>query len=245
MYGAVALVLIALTIWLEDSVLGFEEDVVRLFDFVSPAVERMLHGALEWVSLCISARSSSGRWRRDGSGCSAYVAVAYAVAGGLMWLVLQLLDRADPTIVVNEVAERAGLSGATTSGEIGFAQFAAAFVVVGPFVSTRWRRAGAIALAVLVLMRFIVGYYLPGNVVVSIPVGATIGAAVLLAFGRPDRRPTMAAIGSALANAGSAGARRCTRPPSTPAARRRTSRRSTTARACSSRCSASPSGRPT
>ena len=90
-------------------------------------------------------------------------------------------------------------------------------------MSTRWRRAGAIALAVLVLLRFIVGYYLPGNVVVSIPVGAAIGAAVLLAFGRPDRRPTMAAIGSALATRGLP-VPSCTRPPSTRAARRRTSR---------------------
>jgi uncharacterized protein (TIRG00374 family) len=201
-YGAVALVLIALTIWLEDSVLGFEEDVVRLFNFISPAVERMLHGALEWVSLCISGAILVWTLATRQFRLLGYVVIAYAVAGALMWLALQLLDRADPTIVVNEVAQRAGLSGASTSGEIGFAQFAAAFVVLGPFVSTRWRRAGAIALAVLVLLRFIVGYYLPGNVVVSIPVGAAIGAGVLLAFGRPDRRPTMAAIGSALANAG-------------------------------------------
>ena len=75
-------------------------------------------------------------------------------------------------------------------------------MVLGPFVSARWRRAGAIALAILVLVRFIVGYYLPGNVVVSIPLGAAVGAGVLLAFGRPDRRPTMAAIAQALGNAG-------------------------------------------
>jgi undecaprenyl-diphosphatase len=119
-----------------------------------------------------------------------------------MWLVLQLLDREDPTLLVNEIAERAGLSDVHTSGEIGFAQFAAAFVVLGPFVSKRWRRAGAISLTVLVLLRFLVGYYLPGNVIVSIPLGAAVGAAVLLVFGRPDRRPTIAAIAQALASAG-------------------------------------------
>ena len=156
--------------------LGFEQDVVRVFDFISPSVERVLHGALEWVGLCISGAILiwtlvTRRFRLLG-----YVAVAYAVAGGLMWVVLQLLDREDPTLLVNEIAQRAGLSDATTSGEIGFAQFAAAFVVLGPFVSARWRRAGAIALAVLVLVRFIVGYYLPGNVVVSIPFGAAVGA---------------------------------------------------------------------
>ena len=136
-YAAVALLVIALTLWVEDSVLGFEQDVVRVFDFISPSIERVLHGSLEWLGLCISGAILiwtlvTRRFRLLG-----YVAVAYAVAGGLMWIVLQLLDREDPTLLVNEIAQRAGLSDATTSGEIGFAQFAAAFVVLGPFVSSR------------------------------------------------------------------------------------------------------------
>src|SRR5215213_5295425 len=201
-YGVVALLLIALTIWLEDSVLGFEEDFVRLFDLISPAVERVLHGFLEWIGLCISGAILIWTLATRHFRLLGYVAVAYTVAGVLMWLVLQLLDRDDPTVLVNPIAERAGLSDATTSGEIGFAQFAAAFVVLGPFVSTRWRRTGAIALALLVLVRFLVGYYLPGNVIVSLPLGAAIGTGVLLAFGRPDRRPTRSAITAALADAG-------------------------------------------
>ena len=43
----------ALTIWVEDSVLGFEQDVLRLFDFLSPTVERVLHGSLEWIGYAV------------------------------------------------------------------------------------------------------------------------------------------------------------------------------------------------
>ena len=46
--------MIALTIWLEDSVLGLERDIIALLDFLTPAVERVLHGALEWCVALIT-----------------------------------------------------------------------------------------------------------------------------------------------------------------------------------------------
>jgi glycosyltransferase 2 family protein len=201
-YGVVAVLLIALTIWVEDSLLGFEQDLLRLFDFLSPAVERVLHGALEWIGLCIAAALLAWTLATRRYRLLLYVAIAYAVAGGLMWAALRLLGREDPVLVVNEIAARAGVSDATSSGETGFAQFAAAFVVLGPFVSARWRQTGAGLLAFLVLIRFLVASTLPGNVLVSIPLGATVGAAILLALGRPDRRPTENAIRLALDHAG-------------------------------------------
>ena len=39
--------LIAITVVLERAVLGVEEDIVELFGFLSPSVERVLHGAVE------------------------------------------------------------------------------------------------------------------------------------------------------------------------------------------------------
>ena len=57
-YTAVALLLIALTIWVEDSVLGFEEDIVRLFNFISPS-DRAGAARLPGVDRAVHLRAPS------------------------------------------------------------------------------------------------------------------------------------------------------------------------------------------
>ena len=58
------------------------------------------------------------------------------------------------------------------------------------------------SLAVLVLLRLLASAQLPADVVVALPLGAAVGAGVLLAFGRPDHRPTLTAIRIALTESG-------------------------------------------
>ena len=201
-YAALTLALAALTIWVADSVLGFEQDVLRLFDFLSPTVERILHGSLEYLGYALGLIAFSVPLITRRYRLFAYLITANAVALGLMWLVLAGINREEPTLLVNEIASRAGITASTSSGELGFATLSASFVVLAPFVSGRWRRAGMLSIAALVMIRFLVAFHLPGNVVVAIPLGATVGTAVLLAFGRPDRHPTLNAIRRALGAAG-------------------------------------------
>ena len=201
-YAAAALLVVALTIGVEDAVRGFESDLIRLFDFVTPTIERVLHGVLEWSGLCIAAAILVWTLLTKQYRLLGYTAVAYLVGGVAMWGALALVNRDAPAQVVSEIASRAGVTASASSGEIGFAQLAAAFVVIGPFVSSRWRNAGAVTLGVLVLVRFVVGSHLPANVVLAIPLGAAIGAAILLVLGRPDRRPTEHAIAVALRETG-------------------------------------------
>ena len=78
----------------------------------------------------------------------------------------------------------------------------ASFIVLGPCVVLRWRRAANIGITVLVVIRLFVSYNLPGTLIMALPSGATIGAAVLYASGRPDRRPSAAGISKALINDG-------------------------------------------
>ena len=201
-YALVTVAVVAITIALEDSVVGFEEDVLRVFDVLSPAVERVLHGSLEWIGLVVTIAVwlvplVTKRYRLFG-----YIAVANAVAYVLMWAVLRLIDRELPEQLVNDLALRAGVGDATTTNEQAFAQLAASFTVLAPFVSVRWRRAGMASLVVLVVLRFLASAQLPADVVVALPLGAAVGAGVLLAFGRPDHRPTLTAIRIALTESG-------------------------------------------
>lgn len=117
---------------------------------------------------------------------------------GAHWLV----DRNVSTEAANELAARAGITNDVSSSVVGLAQLSALFITVGPFVTRRWRRAGGLIMATVVLLRLLVSAELPSDVLLALPLGATCGTAVLLAFGRPDRRPTLEAIATALGEAG-------------------------------------------
>lgn len=202
-FAVLTLVFIAVTIWLEDAVIGVEEDIVELFGFLSPSIERVLHGGIEIVAALIGVvvylvPIVTRRYRLFG-----YIALASISSFAVMSLAQWLVDRETAPGVINELALRAGITdGGTASGAVGLAQMAAMFIVVGPFVTRRWRRAGVITLAVMFIVRLLVSVRLPAEVFLSIPLGAFCGTAVLLALGRPDRRPTLPAIRAALANAG-------------------------------------------
>ncbi len=201
-FAVISLIALGLTIGVEDAILGFEEDLVALFGFLTPAIERIVQGALEIlivVAMLIVylVPLVTRRYRVFG-----YVLAASALSYVLMTLVTRLVDRTGSDEVINEIAQRAGVTDDVSSGVIGLAQLSAAFIVVGPFVSRRWRRAGSITIGVALLGRLLVSTSLPAEALVALPLGAMCGTAALLAFGRPNRRPTLAGIAAALAGAG-------------------------------------------
>jgi undecaprenyl-diphosphatase len=201
-FAALTVLLLALTIGVEDAILGFEEDVVELFGFLTPAVERVLGGTLEIVSIVVSlcvylVPLFTRRYRLFG-----YIMAAAASAFALMSLAMIVIDRNVDSAVANELAQRAGLRTDNASGPIGLAQMAAMFIVVRPFVGRRWRNAGIGTITAVTLTSLLVSTELPVELVLALPLGALCGSAVLLAFGRPDRRPTLAAIRAALDDAG-------------------------------------------
>lgn len=201
-FAFVALVLLAITKWVEDSILGFEEDLLELASFLTPSIERVLFGALAVISgvvglLVFAAPFATRRYRLFG-----YVFVSNTVVWALVALVEWWLARGDQTIVTNRIALRAGLSPSDTAASLSVAQLAASFVVLGPFVGRRWRRAGLVTLCVITVLHVVVAVHLPANVFVALPLGAAVGAAALFAFGRPDRRPTDRAIVAAMGDAG-------------------------------------------
>lgn len=201
-FASIALVLLALALWVEDSILGLEEDLIELLGFLDPSIERVLHGSIELVLALIMVGVwlvplVTRRYRLFG-----YIATASLLALVSMTLVDWLVERQTSTVLTNTLAARAGLDADVSSGVVGLAQLAAVFIAVGPFVTRRWRRAGAVTIGVVFLVRLLVSVRLPVDALVALPIGATCGAAVLFAYGRPDRRPTRGALAAALADAG-------------------------------------------
>ena len=110
------------------------------------------------------------------------------------------MDRATARSLLTTVVDRFG---ATSQGSLNLwtlAQLTSSFVILAPFVGRRWRQAGMVILGVLVLGRIVLVSGLPAEIFLVVAIGATVGVAVLLAFGRPNRRPTVAAVEAALAS---------------------------------------------
>ena len=192
----------ALLVGIEREVLPLERDAAELVDRLPTTVDRIVQGALEWIGFVILGvivvvPLATRRFRLFG-----YVLLADVLAIAAMALVLWPLNGREARAIVHELTTHDGITTSLTSGEVGIAVWAASFVVLAPFVPRRIRRAGAAGLAVVVLLRLVVHATLVGNVLLAIPVGALAGTAVLLALGRPERRPSGSAVRLALVTNG-------------------------------------------
>jgi hypothetical protein len=199
-FSLATLLLVVLAKWSRDAVLPLENDLIQRLSFFTPAVERILAGALTLVVL-VSVTAAwavplvTRRYRLFG-----YLLVGDVLVSLLLRGVEWFLDRGDPDFLMREVAQRAGVDSPLTV--YGIAQTATSFVVLGPFVSRRWRRAGAVLLTLITLLRLLVPVTLPATVAVALGLGAAVGSGTLLMFGRPSGRPTRTAIAAALTSSG-------------------------------------------
>jgi undecaprenyl-diphosphatase len=192
--------LLALTRWAEGTVRAFESDVVALFGGLNPSVERALSQTLSVTAGILGLAAYVPplllkRYRLIGYVVVANLATALLVGAATWWL-----NQAAPSSLLATVVDRFG---ATANGSLNLwtlAQLTSSFVILAPFVGRRWRQAGIVILATFVLGRIVLVSGLPAEIFLVVAIGATVGVAVLLAFGRPDRRPTVAAVEAALAS---------------------------------------------
>ena len=199
LFALATVALLALTRWAEGTVRAFESDVVALFGSLNPSVERALSQALAIAAGVVGVAVYVPplflrRYRLIGYIVVGNLATALLVGAATRWL-----NQAASQPLLATVVNRFG---ATANGSLNLwtlAQLTSSFVILAPFVGRRWRQAGIVILATFVLGRIVLVSGLPAEIFLVMAIGATVGVAVLLAFGRPDRRPTMAAVGEALA----------------------------------------------
>jgi glycosyltransferase 2 family protein len=78
----------------------------------------------------------------------------------------------------------------------------AVIVAASPWLSRPWRRAAWLTLFLVVVVRLVTGTALPMELLLAFATGLTVGAAVLVVFGVPDRRIGPGEIAEALRAAG-------------------------------------------
>jgi undecaprenyl-diphosphatase len=130
------------------------------------------------------------------------LAVAAVVAGAATAGILYLVGGPHPATLTAILARGSWLASAAFPGPPLIAAAAAVIVAASPWLSRPWRRAAWLTLLVVAVVRPVTGTVLPMELVIAIATGVTVGAAVLVVFGVPDRRMGPDEIADALRRAG-------------------------------------------
>jgi len=149
------------------------------------------------AALVVAATLRRRRFRLLGGLAIAAAVAALAVAGILYWLGGQ-----PPAALTANLARGSWLASAAVPGPPLIAGAAAVIVAASPWMSRPWRRAAWLTLLAVVAVRIFTGTVLPMELVLALATGVTVGAAVLVVFGVPDRRMGPAEIAEALRRGG-------------------------------------------
>ena len=195
------LLVFAVTRWGRDAITGVEQDLLALAGFLTPTWERVLSGVLQLAVILALATIWTLPLLARRFRLASYVVLTSVLAGALATLLDAAANLDGHPLIRNELAQRAGIDSVFPHPWV-VAALAGAFVVASPFVTARWRRFGAGTIVALVAVRLLVSAHLPADVFLALVVGGTCGASVLALLGRPNTRPTAAAVGASLVHSG-------------------------------------------
>jgi undecaprenyl-diphosphatase len=191
-------------------------EVVEGFDGLANAVVVVFILGMSVLSLFIPLLAiGSMIWRRQWRRL-VLALLASVVAIALLGVIeFELVDRFSPPDVPFEPpswvcesdATEVGLScvpgGHGGLGELAFVTgFVAFFSALAPWLTRRWRLAAWILIGLYVVVRMISAFTPPVDEFLAIGLAYAVGAAVLVVFGEPDRRPQGGDVVSALARSG-------------------------------------------
>jgi undecaprenyl-diphosphatase len=132
------------------------------------------------------------------AGLAAGAVAAAALAAGIF----ALLGGHRPAALTANLARGSWLTGAAFPAPALFASAAAVVVGAAPWLSRPWRRVAWLTLLLAAVVRVLAGTMLPMQLILALATGVTVGAAVLVTFGVPDRRIGPGEIAAALRRAG-------------------------------------------
>jgi glycosyltransferase 2 family protein len=163
---------------------------------------RLLTGLVQVAFVLAAAAAVAATLRHRRFRLLAGLAAAAVTAGAVLTGILYLAGDKHPHAVTAAAGHSSWLATAAFPGAALLAAAAAVTVAAAPWLSRPWRRTAWIALAAAGAARLITGTALPAELVLAFASGVTVGAAVLVAFGVPDRRIGSEGITAALRSAG-------------------------------------------
>ena len=156
---------------------------------------RVTTGLVQVSCLAAAAVVVAAALRRRRFRLLAGLAVGAVVAAAIATAIFSLFGGQHPDALTDNLARGSWLAGAAFPGPALIASATAVVVAAAPWLSRPWRRAAWLTLLLVAAARLLTGTVLPMELIIAIATGVTVGAAVLVAFGVPDRRMGPAAPG--------------------------------------------------
>jgi glycosyltransferase 2 family protein len=163
---------------------------------------RVITGLVQLACLAAVAVVVAATLRRRRFRLLAGLAAGAVAAAVLAEGIFVLIGGQRPAALTAHLAHGSWLAGAAFPAPALFASAVTVVVAAAPWLSRPWRRAAWLALLLAAAARLLAGTVLPMQLILALATGVTVGAAVLVAFGVPDRRIGPAGIAAALRDAG-------------------------------------------
>jgi undecaprenyl-diphosphatase len=168
----------------------------------SDPASRLLTGIVQVACVAAPALVVAATLRRRRFRLLGALVIGAVVAGAAAVGLFYLVGDRRPEALTAHLARSSWLASSAFPGPALVAAAVAVIVAASPWLSRPWRRTAWVTLLVAVAARVLTGMVLPMELVIAIATGATVGAAVLLAFGVPDRRTGPDEIAESLRCAG-------------------------------------------
>lgn len=198
---ALLAVVLVLTAAFPSALTNVSIDVVRLFNRMPQELRYALVGIAQLSILVIPIVVVAWLLTRRTRAATALVVGAGALGGLIMVLLTDWLNRAAPPVTITDLPSNSFVATNFPSAAY-LAALVAGATAAAPLMATNWRRIAWAAVTLSAIVRLLTATQAPVSVAVTLVLGTTVGSAVLVAVGSPQRLPGSASLRAALAAGG-------------------------------------------
>ncbi|MGA9276366.1 hypothetical protein, partial [Ilumatobacter sp.] len=194
-------ILLGITAAFPTALTNVSLDLVTFFDRLPTPLRFALVGVAQLSILVVPVIAIGWLLTRRTRESTLLVVGAGVVAGVVMLLLTNWLNRVAPPVEITDLQSNSFLP--TDFPSVAYlGALVAGTTVASPIMSGPWRRVVWGAVTVTVFVRVLSATQAPVSIAVTVALGATVGSAILVIVGSPQRRPGSTALGEALAAGG-------------------------------------------